>query len=412
MERKQKAQDQKKLGGGKKTVTTYSYSKSWSARLINSRSFKKPSGHQNPDSMRYESDEFTASEVTLGEFMLSRSLVGKINQSSVLPVADLANIEDIPEAEFHGSSIYLGEDPSLPQIGDLRITYHVVAPTEVSIVSSQSGQTFEPYQAAAGGTIDMLEPGRVDAGMMFRQAQQSNVMWTWIYRLGGFVLMLVGMAMILRPLSVAGDVIPFLGSVVGAGTGILSFLIAAPFACLTIAVAWLRYRPAIGASLLFAAVVAAGIVFMLSRRGKSKSTATPASSDTQTIQTDKYAGLKSENVDQAASRPSGQLNSDGIGLADSAKIEQTAKAAPDSNRIATNDLLKKGQNYFLNGQYDQAVMQFSKIIDTGGNRKVALYNRGVALFKQNKKSAALQDFKQAAKLGNVKAQAILNQIAQ
>lgn len=362
--------------------------------------------------MRYESDEFTASEVTLGEFMLSRSLVGKINQSSVLPVADLANIEDIPEAEFHGSSIYLGEDPSLPQIGDLRITYHVVAPTEVSIVSSQSGQTFEPYQAAAGGTIDMLEPGRVDAGMMFRQAQQSNVMWTWIYRLGGFVLMLVGMAMILRPLSVAGDVIPFLGSVVGAGTGILSFLIAAPFACLTIAVAWLRYRPAIGASLLFAAVVAAGIVFMLSRRGKSKSTATPASSDTQTIQTDKYAGLKSENVDQAASRPSGQLNSDGIGLADSAKIEQTAKAAPDSNRIATNDLLKKGQNYFLNGQYDQAVIQFSKIIDTGGNRKVALYNRGVALFKQNKKSAALQDFKQAAKLGNVKAQAILNQIAQ
>jgi len=404
-----KRKTKKKLGGGKKTVTTYSYSKSWSSRLINSRSFKKPNGHQNPDSMPYESDEFIASEVTLGEFMLSRSLVGKIKQSSILPVADLANIEDIPDAEFHGSSIYLGENPSSPQIGDLRITYHVVAPIEVSIVSSQFGQTFKPYQTEAGGSIDMLEPGRVGAEMMFRQAQQSNVMWTWIYRLGGFVLMLVGMAMILRPLSVAGDVIPFLGSIIGAGTGILSFLIAAPFACLTIAVAWLRYRPAIGASLLFAAVVAAGIVFILSKRGKSAPQ--PAPSDTQTIQTNKYAGLDSENMDQAASTPPNQLNSDGIGLADSAKIEQAAKAGSDHSRSSTNDQLKKGQHYFLNGQFDQAVAQFSRVIESGGNRKVALYNRGVALYKQNDKKAALQDFKQAAKLGNAKAQAILKQMA-
>jgi len=341
--------------------------------------------------------------------MLSRSLVGKINQSSILPVADLANIEDIPDAEFHGSSIYLGDNPSSPQIGDLRITYHVVALTDVSIVSSQIGQTFEPYQTEAGGTIDMLKPGRVGAEMMFRQAQQSNVMWTWIYRLGGFVLMLVGMAMILRPLSVAGDVIPFLGSIVGAGTGILSFLIAAPFACLTIAVAWLRYRPAIGASLLFAAAVAAVIVFMLSRRGKSA--AKPAPSDTQTIRTNEYTGLDSKKMDQAASATSVQMNSDGIGLADSAKVEQSAKAGSDQNRIASSDPLKMGQQYFLNGQFNQAIAQFSRAIESGGNRRVALYNRGVAFYKQNNKKAALQDFKQAAKLGNAKAQAILDQVA-
>jgi len=65
-------------------------------------------------------------------------------------------------------------------------------------------------------------------------------MWTWIYRVGGFILMLIGVAMILAPLAVAADVIPFLGNIVGAGTGILSLLIAAPFAFLTVAVAWLR----------------------------------------------------------------------------------------------------------------------------------------------------------------------------
>ena len=53
--------------------------------------------------------------------------------------------------------------------------------------------------------------------------------------------MLIGVAVILKPLSVAADVILLLGNIVGAGNGILSILIAAPFAFLTVAVAWLRY---------------------------------------------------------------------------------------------------------------------------------------------------------------------------
>jgi hypothetical protein len=399
---------QKKLGGGKKTVTTYSYSKSWSSNLIHSDNFKKPGGHQNPDSMPYQSEEFVASEVSLGEFTLSRSLIGKINKSSILPVEDLANVEDIPNAELHGNGIYFGDNLSAPQIGDLRITYHMVAPTEVSIVSRQLGQTFEPYRAQAGGTIDMLNLGIVGAENMFQQAQQSNVMWTWIFRLGGFILMLVGVALILRPLSVLADVIPFVGSIVGAGTGILSFLIAAPFAFLTVAVAWQRYRPVIGISLLFLAAVAAGLILVLSKRGKSTSVSSPAGA--KSTKTKDYKGIVSENMDPASSAHSTPPSSDGIAAANIEKVPQTAKVEP--NPINVVDSLKKGQNYFRTGQYDQAVMQFSRVIKSGGNRKVAIYNRGVALFKLNKKEAALKDFKYAAKLGHEKAKAILNQITQ
>ena len=49
-----------------------------------------------------QSKEFVASEIFLGEFKLPRSLVDKINKSSILPVADQANIEDIPDADFQG----------------------------------------------------------------------------------------------------------------------------------------------------------------------------------------------------------------------------------------------------------------------------------------------------------------------
>jgi len=401
-----KRKTKKKLGGGKKTVTTYSYSNSWSSSLINSSNFKQPSGHQNPGSMPYKSEEFVASEVALGEFKLSRSLVGKINKSSILPVADLANIEDVSNAEFHGNGIYLGDNPSSPQIGDLRITYHIVAPTEVSIVSRQIGQSFEPYRAKAGGTIDMLNLGIVGAVNMFQQAHQSNVMWTWIFRLGGFILMLIGVAMILRPLSVLADVIPFLGNIVGAGTGILSFLITAPFAFLTVAVAWLRYRPVIGISLLILAAVATGLIFIVSKRGRTSSVSSPAGGKPTKGRAKK--GLVSNNINQGSSAHPTPSNPDGIAVSNIENFPQSAKVETIQKNAA--DMIKKGQNYFRTGQYDKAVMQFSRVIKSEGNRKLALYNRGVALFKLNKRDAALKDFKYAAKLGHEKAKAILNQL--
>jgi hypothetical protein len=401
-----KSKTKKKLGGGKKKVTIYSYSKSWSTNLINSGNFRKPDGHQNPDSMRYQSKEFVASEIYLGEFKLSRSLVAKIDQSSILPVTGKANIDDIPDADFHGDGIYFGNNPSSPQIGDLRITYHIVAPTEVSIVSKQIGRSFEPFHARAGGTINMLNLGIVGAENMFQQAHQSNAMWTWIFRLGGFIIMLVGVTMILKPLSVVADVIPFLGNIVGAGTGILSFLIAAPFSFLTVAIAWLRYRPVIGISLLILAAVAAGVIFMLVKRGKSARMSSPAGANP--TKTKDYKGLAPKNMNRASTAIPTPSHSGEIAAATIEKIPQTANVEP--NPINAADLLKKGQNYFQTGQYYQAVMQFSRAIKSGGNRKVALYNRGVALFKLNKKEAALKDFKHAAKLGHEKAEAVLNRV--
>jgi hypothetical protein len=252
----------------------------------------------------------------------------------------------------------------------------------------------------------MLNLGVVGAENMFQQAQRSNVMWTWIFRLGGFILMLIGVAMILRPLSVIADVIPFLGSIVGAGTGIVSFLIAAPFAFLTIAVAWLRYRPVIGISLVFLATVAAGLIFFLTKRGKSNGVTSPAGAESKKIKA--YKGAASQAMAQASPAVSTATNSDEIASAGIEKIPQTATVEPSPVNAA--DLLKKGQNYYRTGQYDQAVMQFSRVIKSGGSRKVALYNRGVALFKLNKKEAALKDFKYAAKLGHAKARAILNQL--
>jgi hypothetical protein len=74
--------------------------------------------------------------------------------------------------------------------------------------------------------------------------------------------------MVFKPLSVLGDVVPFIGSIKGFGTGVASFLLSLILSIITIALAWIVYRPVVGISLLV--VAGAGITFMVTRKKKQK----------------------------------------------------------------------------------------------------------------------------------------------
>jgi hypothetical protein len=141
----------------------------------------------------------------------------------------------------------------------------MVKPVDVSVIAKQTGNTFEPYVAKARGSIELLQTGTHSADAMIQAAQTSNTMLTWLLRLGGFVCMMVGLNLFLRPLSVVADVVPIAGTIVGAGAGIIAFLVAAPASLITIAIAWLFYRPLIGIILI---VIAVALTVTL--RGKLK----------------------------------------------------------------------------------------------------------------------------------------------
>ena len=123
---------------------------------------------------------------------------------------------------LHGDSLYVGKNPATPQVGDVRIRFNLVKPGDVSIVATQIGDTFEAFRSKKGGTILMLKAGTHSAEAMFQQAQDSNKMLTWILRAVGFVLMVFGFSLVFKPLSVVADVVPFIGSIVAAGTGLIN----------------------------------------------------------------------------------------------------------------------------------------------------------------------------------------------
>ena len=258
----------KKTGGGTETTKTYSYDKVWSGDLIRSGSFQQ-AGHDNPTEMPFPSTTETGSPITVGAFTLSDSLVNRLDDFVPLPLASLDGLAEAAtaNAKLHQSGLYFGEDPAAPTIGDTRVTFSTVQPGDVSIVSQQNGQTLIPYQAKHN-TVELLQSGIHAAEAMFAKAETDNKVLTWILRLVGFLAMGFGFILLSRPITVVADVLPFVGNIVGAGLGFIMFLLAGVLSFITIAIAWIAYRPVIGISLL---VVAGFLAFLIIKKTRAAS---------------------------------------------------------------------------------------------------------------------------------------------
>ncbi|TIT06749.1 MAG: hypothetical protein E5W86_29305, partial [Mesorhizobium sp.] len=116
----------------------------------------------------------------------------------------------------------------------------------------QGGDRFEPYQTAAGDALLMVDTDDVPADRMFAEAVSANTLITWLLRAGGLILLTIGFALLLGPIGVIFDVIPFLGSLARLGTGIIAFVLAILVGTTTIAIAWFWYRPVLTAAILAA----------------------------------------------------------------------------------------------------------------------------------------------------------------
>jgi hypothetical protein len=265
---KEEKQERKKLGGSTETVTTYTYSTEWTDSPVDSASFEETSGHENP-SFPFEGETWRAADVRLGAFHLAPELAGELDKKTDVPVGEAqlagvdASVRDRLKAANQG--FYLGAEPGSPKVGDVRVRFLVVEPGEASVVAAQRGDRLEPYHAEAGGDIGLVEYGTRTAEQMFQAARTANTALTWILRLVGFVVLWIGIRSLLKPLEVMADVVPFFGRVVGAGLSLAAFLVAAPIAFLTVAVAWIFYRPLLGIALIAAAV---GFVIWLWRRSR------------------------------------------------------------------------------------------------------------------------------------------------
>ncbi len=263
----ERSEKRDKVGGGQETITTYTYDQVWDDDLLDSTRFEEQRGHQNPSTIRYEGQTWTARPVTVGAYTLDETLVRQMNDfedytidaTTELP----ASLQGVASA--HDGRFYFGAAPSRPTVGDIRVSFDVVYPGPVSVIAQQAGTGTRGYQTEAGDTLAMLQTGNHSADEMFSMAQSANATMTWILRGLGYFMMFMGLSALFRPFALLAGVVPIFGRAVSLFAALVAGVVAFMFWFVTVGVAWLFVRPVLGVALLLggALMFVVGIVLMV-----------------------------------------------------------------------------------------------------------------------------------------------------
>ena len=268
-----KTETQQNLGGSETRVTTYSYALDWSDRHHDSSRFQEAADHQNP-AMIFEGRSFSVDGAELGAFSLGRNVLDRIGGAQPFPIP-AAHVETLHDAlgsdtdvRVVDGAIYLGPNPAFPQVGDYRIRYELVPLGTISVIGQQRDNGIAAYSTQAGDSLLIVDTGNLSAQEMFDSAASSNSVMTWVLRAGGLVLLIAGFSLMLGPISVVASVIPFLGSIVGMGTGLVAAIAGITLGTLTIGSAWLFYRPLTAVLIFIAGAALIVAIRMLAKRKK------------------------------------------------------------------------------------------------------------------------------------------------
>ena len=319
-----------KLGGKEVTTTTYTYSKEWMSRPVESASFKDPAYQtKNTVLASFENDEQWAENVSWGAYTLPEGLVHSISsregidlaiaedllkqfdrntqtayerfygvkQKSLQPAEPVVNVvlsdsaqavadslkavndsinEAMAKAEnkkdleyVHQASnvLYFGRVPGSPEVGDVRVTFEKVVPAKVTVMAVVDGDTFKPFKAKNGKRFQTLVMGKKTGDEIIEDAQDANSMWTWALRILGVLMVIGGLKGIFGFVETILKVVPFIAGIFGWGVGLVCSIIGIAWSLIVIAIAWLFYRPLLGISLL---VLAGFLVWVFAFKGKDK----------------------------------------------------------------------------------------------------------------------------------------------
>ncbi len=277
-------QTKDKVGGAQESVTTYTYSKEWSSRPVDSGQFQDPDYRSTNFTLMTPSEQtWQASNVSFGAYRLPANMVSGLPCSKAVELhpdaalldginADIRNyLKDTLDTRFvhtGGNVIYLGRNASAPEIGDVRITFTEAACGDVSLLARVEGDSFTSFTASNGKSFYSLTPGVRSMEEMFQSEHSANKMWLWVLRVVGLLLVIGAFRNIFDILVTLLKVLPPLASVANLGVRLVCGVVGTVWTLLVVTIAWIRYRPVLAIVLLAAAV--ALIVYLCLRSKKAK----------------------------------------------------------------------------------------------------------------------------------------------
>jgi Transmembrane protein 43 len=303
----------------KKEDEQYVYEKGWYSLPIDSKNFENPDcrgKNERKTITHYEPDKFTADSISLGEYELNSELKEMITCEENLKLEGIGNILIDQIRSKTGKHIivsenylYIKKNENLSKfnIGDMRIYYRYYAgPRSCTIVAVQKNQSFEAFYGKNVNPPEKSyelesnnEPKELKENLIKNNENKTHakdykdqsicgaikkfmddsikIMWlfegnvplkncfeiklnqekkiTWLLRLVGFILMTLGVYLFFGPLLALVQWIPILGTLISFIFFLVSLSIGFSLSLITIAIAWLFYRPIVGFFMITGAVM-------------------------------------------------------------------------------------------------------------------------------------------------------------
>jgi len=207
--------------------TYYKYDTAWVSEPQDSSEFDQTKHHENPTMEINDLYRF-ASDVKIGQYSIDLEGVRLSGfepldlDESIVELDRFSTLESRDKIDY----IYVGRGSwDKPVVGDVRISYEVIPLGDKVTVfgmldDDEIVQHYDP---------EKKELFRIFQGVKQNAAAKLSMEYGtagWMGRIIGFLVMWIGLMMILKPLSVSFELIPFVGDIGKKALGIVTFVIA------------------------------------------------------------------------------------------------------------------------------------------------------------------------------------------
>ena len=267
----ERSETREKMGGGSETVKTYTYTTKWQSGRVDSGSFQKTEGHQNPEP-EFGYEDFAVSESSFGAWN-GNDVLDHLWPDEQLELSDELLDPEMTGGERKGNFIYFRLDPEsiTDRVGDERISWEVLYSDTFSVIAKHETENRLSVIVTSNGKEKFLvEPGTKSAAELLASEANAQSLLAWLLRLLGFILMWIGLGLTLAPVATLLSIIPVAASIGRFAIGVITFSVALGLSVTTIIISWVAHNP-----IVLGVAVAAGVGLGLWWIKNRQSTVTP-----------------------------------------------------------------------------------------------------------------------------------------
>lgn len=326
VESKSTSTERDTFGGGETTHTYYSYSRQWKDQFIDSCNFVE-SGHSNPSAFDWilKNDTFINSgNATIGEFILNDEQLKKMSKlkNFVFDPLKIDHIQETLQSKLSSRQlriidnyIYItSHSGNGEEVGDIRISLSYKDPSPLSLVCSQTDNTFKSYDFLEKGfgnkdldqqplistlkeeresgccdgcsccvcytvcdvvfqtnsQIDWQYEESLTKMQIFKRRKNENQTITSLLRFLGFVCMVIGICLFFSPIYETLQILPFLSAIGKFIIFLFALLFSIPMSLIIIILAWIFYRPLLAILLVVMMGAIGGLTWLIIKKQEAE----------------------------------------------------------------------------------------------------------------------------------------------